>query len=208
MALPLTFIGINSQNAGTVCLYPAASQSGDLIVIILNSCIGAMQTPAGFTQVGATYQSPTFSYDYGVFRRIRGAETQVNYFTDQGGAKILAFRNASSIGALGTWVEAPAVPGSPGATATISLSSITPQNAASIVIGYVSHRQSPIAATPTSAQSAGWTMRNTTAYTLFAESAATKEYGSTSPTGLALFTIVKTTGTDYPSVGVQIEVLP
>ncbi len=171
--------------------FPAASVATDLLVMSVTDN-AAVATPAGWTP-RAAYTWNAYGYRSYVFTRVKGSATSVTIATNTGGAILLAYQGADNIGAIGTFAESAQGAGS------LSLTSITPQNSQSVVLGIVTDRDGAYPTPPS-----GFTSRVNLNMTAFGNNVSEKAFGSSAPTG------TRTWGqyAYYPAVGVLIEVMP
>lgn len=180
-----------SVNGSGTITYPGTVQAGDLMLLWVIST-AAVTTPSGWS-VTASHNWVAYGYRSYVFTKVKAADTSVNVTTNLGGAQLIAYSGTRGAGSVGAFAES-----AQGAT-TLALNSITPQSAASTVLGFITDRD-VVALTP----AAGFTSRATVNHTYFANQVADKGFGSTAPTGNQTWT----QGNYYPAAGLLLELLP
>jgi RHS repeat-associated protein len=180
------------NGAGTIA-FPAGSASTDWLVMSVISGT-PVTTPTGWTAKASYAWTGSAYYSY-VFTRQKGTDTSVTVSPVSGSVVIVAYQNTAGIGAIGTFSESAATAN------TLSLNSITPQNANSKVLGIVIDRD---VAYPTPA--AGFTSSAFLNSTYFSQNIAERPFRSTAPTGTQIWT--QSTLNPYLAAGVLIELLP
>ena len=180
------------SSAGTLS-FPTGSVSADWLVMSVIST-APVTTPTGWT-AKATYAWTVYGYNSYVFTRQKGTDTAVTISPVSGSVVIVAYQNTAGIGAVGTFVESTATANS------LSLNSITPQNANSKVLGIVIDRDVAY-----SVPAAGFTSSANLTSTYFSQNIAERPFRSVAPTGAQSWT--QSTLNPYPAAGVLIELLP
>lgn len=180
-----------SVNGSGTITYPGSVQTGDVMLLWVIST-ATVTTPSGWT-ASASYNWTAYGYRSYVFTKVKAADTSVAVSTSNGGAQLVAYSGTRGVGSVGAFAES-----AQGAT-TLALNGITPQSAASTVLGFITDRD-VVALTP----AAGFTSRATVNHTYFANQVADKVFGSTAPTGNQTWT----QGNYYPAAGLLLELLP
>ena len=179
------------NGSGTLA-YPAGTVSTDWLVMYVMGAQNSVPTPSGWTLAASYVWPSSYGYPTYVFTRQAGTGSNVPLTIPYGGAFMLAYENASGIGATGSFAYYD--------NGTVPLSSITPRNSNSVVLGIVTDRD-PVNPVPP----ADFVSRLNFTMTYFGNNVAEKRYGNTNPTGTATWT--QNPGS-YGSAGVLIEVLP
>ena len=186
------FRASSTMNGAGTLNFPVGSTSTDWLVMSVISA-SAVATPTGWTPT-ASYAWTVYGYRSYVFTRQKGSDTSVAVSPTYGSAIMVAYQNASGIGAVGTFVESTA------AANSLSMASITPQNANSKVLGIVTDRDIVYPTPPPT----GFTTSLNFNSTYFGQNIAERAFGNTSPTGSPSWA----QGTTFPAVGILIELLP
>lgn len=190
---PPSFIGVSAVVTGAgPTNYPGSYAAGDLVVLI-SSTAGGIATPSGFTSQSNQTWYTSGSFNLQVFTKVIAADTNVTVTGSQAHV-LLVYRNATTVGTIGTISE------SIDAAASHTLTAINPSITRNTVLAIIIDRD-PVGPSLTTG---GWTARVSGNALLFGIAVADRSTGSTGTTGTVAFN--QDVGNPFRAAGYLIEI--
>lgn len=184
----ISFVGYATVDGGTTITYPAGTQNGDFLVLHGVNSGGAMSVPSGFTS--QTSYSWGIGYGTLIATKVVSGDTSVTVSVGLGCAMLSVWRNVSSVGTIGSFVE--------NNSATITVPGVTTVGGRSVVLAHIADRDTTVP----SLLSGSWTSNGILTGTYIGVRMANLLVNSPSASGGCDF---GQNTTSYAAVGAMIE---
>lgn len=184
----ISFVGYATVDGGSSITYPAGTRNGDFLVLHGVNTSGAMPVPSGFT----SQASYSWGLGYGtlIATKVVSGDTSVSVTVGIGFGFLSVWRNVSSVGTVGSFVD--------NNFATITVPGITTIGTKSIVLANIADRDVTIP----NLLSGGWTSNGSMGATNFGVRMANITINAPGTSGGCDF---GQNTTSYNSVGIMLE---
>lgn len=130
----ISFVGYATRDGDGAITYPAGTQNGDFLVLHGVNTTGAMSVPSGFT----SQASYSWGLGYGtlIATKVVSGDTSVSITVNSGFGFLSVWRNVSSIGTVGSFVD--------NNLSTITVPGITTIGTKSVVLANIADRDTTV----------------------------------------------------------------